>query len=492
MLWLARMTAQPTEEELLRAYVEAELRRLPGAESLLKWSPEVPLPQQYKFLALDTFEALYGGALGGGKSSALLMSACQYLDVPGFSALIMRKTYPDLSKPGALMDRAHSWWANTGAKWTEKERRWDFPSGARVVFGHCETDKDIYNYWGGEYQLVCIDELTQWNESPYKLILSRIRKPHSMDVPLRMRAATNPGQVGHDWVGARFVKPVQNERGELVPLSGPFIPALLTDNPHLSQEDYLENLKNLDETSYAQLVKGHWVRDSSTLVYPLKSELRVTQGRVQAARSGGWRGVLGIDLGAAEKKATTGYVIILWSLSSPQAIVARSYAQAGITPSSVADEVKEILKEWPEIDRVVMDEGAIGKAIGRELRTRHQLPIIPAEKQDRRGWIRMLKGAIERGDVLYGPEARGVYDEQEKLSWDEHGLDYLKGSVDHMTDALMYAWRWVQSWRAPRERPEPEPTEGTDEWWRREQSRMKEEALARVRDTEGSPWWSRY
>ena len=52
-------------------------------------------------------EALFGGAAGGGKSSALLMSALQYVDVPGYSAILFRKTFADLSLPGALMDRAN-------------------------------------------------------------------------------------------------------------------------------------------------------------------------------------------------------------------------------------------------------------------------------------------------------------------------------------------------------------------------------------------------
>jgi hypothetical protein len=73
-------------------------------------------------------EALYGGAAGGGKSTALLMGALLYVDVPGYSALILRRTYTDLALPGALMDVAHEWLEGSAATWHEMEKTWRFPS----------------------------------------------------------------------------------------------------------------------------------------------------------------------------------------------------------------------------------------------------------------------------------------------------------------------------------------------------------------------------
>ena len=71
--------------------------------------PEEPSITQKVFLRSYSLEGLFGGAAGGGKSSALLMSALQYVDVPGYSAILFRRTYADLALPGALMDRFRSW-----------------------------------------------------------------------------------------------------------------------------------------------------------------------------------------------------------------------------------------------------------------------------------------------------------------------------------------------------------------------------------------------
>ena len=70
------------------------------------------------FLCLDWKpEVFYGGAAGGGKSDALLMGALQYVDVPGYHALILRRTFAELSLPEALMERANEWLGPTDAVW---------------------------------------------------------------------------------------------------------------------------------------------------------------------------------------------------------------------------------------------------------------------------------------------------------------------------------------------------------------------------------------
>ena len=57
------------------------------------YSPEEASLTQKVFLRTYALEALFGGAAGGGKSSALLMAAMQYVDVPGYSAILFRRTY---------------------------------------------------------------------------------------------------------------------------------------------------------------------------------------------------------------------------------------------------------------------------------------------------------------------------------------------------------------------------------------------------------------
>lgn len=218
-----------------------------------------PYPKQAAYMLLDTKEAFYGGAAGGGKSDALLMCALQYVDVPGYSAIIFRKTFADLVKPGALIDRAQEWlspWTVTKqVRWVDKEKKFVFPSGAILQFGYMETPQDRFNYQGGEYQFIGFDEVTHMHEIGYTYMFSRLRRlKTAMDIPLRVRAASNPPDDGDnaEWVYDRFVNPETKDPKRV------FIPAGMDDNPHLDSESYIEALDELDPVTRARLRDGLW------------------------------------------------------------------------------------------------------------------------------------------------------------------------------------------------------------------------------------------
>lgn len=223
---------------------------------LPKWSryiPHVPHATQFAFLICPVTEILYGGAAGGGKSDALLMGALQYADSPGYAAILFRKSYPDLSLPGALMDKAREWLGGTDAKWNDTSKTWTFPSGATLSFGYLDSVNDKYRYQSAEFQYVGFDELTQFRESDYRYLFSRLRRASDGDtsaVPLRMRAASNPGGVGHDWVKQRFLTSRDPSRA--------FIPAKLADNPSLDATTYVRGLDQLDPITRQQLLNGDW------------------------------------------------------------------------------------------------------------------------------------------------------------------------------------------------------------------------------------------
>lgn len=224
---------------------------------LLRYYPNlhsVSAPQA-AFLLLDGFEAFYGGAAGGGKSDALLAAALQYVDVPGYAALILRRTFRQLDQPDAIMARSKEWLTPTDAHWNDDAKRWTFPSSATLTFGYLEHDNDVYNYQGPAYQFVGWDELTQFSEKQYTYLFSRTRRRTDMaalGIPIRHRSASNPGGIGHAWVKPRFID-VSTRKPDAV-----FIPAKVEDNPGLDVAEYRLSLERLDATLQAQLLHGDW------------------------------------------------------------------------------------------------------------------------------------------------------------------------------------------------------------------------------------------
>lgn len=221
--------------------------------------PHSPTIKQALFLGLSCREAMYGGAAGGGKSDALLMAAAQYVDVPGYAALLLRRSYKDLALPGAIMDRAFAWWRSK-AHWNNDTKTFTFPSGATITFSYLSNDADVYRYQGAEFQFVGFDELTQFSERQYKYLFSRTRRLAGSNVPIRMRAASNPGGSGHAWVYERFLA-TGRVAGRI------FVPARLHDNPYLDAAEYTESLSELDPITRQQLLGGVWVTDAALHPY---------------------------------------------------------------------------------------------------------------------------------------------------------------------------------------------------------------------------------
>lgn len=223
--------------------------------------PHAPTPKQAEFLLAPEREVFYGGAVGGGKSDAILMAALQYVQVPKYAAMIFRRNYADLSLPGALMERAEEWLEPTDAHWSNMDKRWTFPSGATLSFGYMQRDNDRFRYRSSELSFIGWDEGTDFTEVQYTYLLSRLRRLQGFPVPMRSRMGSNPDGPGALWVQDRFV-PLNEDTGEPEPWRNPpgrrFIPSGLDDNPYLDTVEYEMALAELDVVTRQQLREGRW------------------------------------------------------------------------------------------------------------------------------------------------------------------------------------------------------------------------------------------
>ena len=264
---------------------KGDLTDLPAAVADLVEDSEVvfqpnPGPQE-EFLSAGERDVLYGGAAGGGKSFALLADPLRYCHNPNHRGLLLRRTLDELTE---LIDKSRQLYpkAFPGAKFRESKSTWHFPSGATIWFTYLDKDKDVTRFQGQAFNWIGIDEITQY-PTPYvwDYLRSRLRSTDSeLQQHLYMRCTANPGGVGGWWVkkmyidgtpenkaypafdldtGKPFVWPHNHEKAGQPLFYRKFVPARLTDNPHLMADGQYESmLRSLPEVERKRLLEGDW------------------------------------------------------------------------------------------------------------------------------------------------------------------------------------------------------------------------------------------
>lgn len=246
-------------------------------DRVITWKPH---ERQVAFLELpdSIFEAMYGGAAGGGKSETLLNLPIVrgFYKHPRFKGILFRRTYPELEAEIILRSQAQGLYEGVGGKYNQEKKRWTFPSGATMSFGHLEYDSDVRKYDSAEYNYVAFDELTSFTEYMYLYLFSRCRSS-SRDLPAIVRSGTNPGNIGHAWVRARFV--------EIAPagtvcidgatkLKRIFIQSKAQDNPYLMEADpqYIQRLQGMAEKDRRAKLDGDWYTFSGQVFDDFREE----------------------------------------------------------------------------------------------------------------------------------------------------------------------------------------------------------------------------
>lgn len=238
----------------------------------------------------------YGGAAGGGKTWALLLEILRWIGLVGFTAVVFRRTSPEIMMPGGLWDKAQDLFPWSKGVGMRSSTRWDWPSGAWCKFSHMQHEDDMYAWQGGELALLCFDELTHFTERMFWYLVSRMRS--TCGVNPYCRATCNP--LANSWVAKMiewwidedgfaitersgviryFARSKEEEtqedklvwgatREELTEqgfadddiMSFTFVAAKLSDNPALLQKDpkYLSKLRNLPRYERLCLLDGNW------------------------------------------------------------------------------------------------------------------------------------------------------------------------------------------------------------------------------------------
>ena len=345
-----------------------EVERVDDEESLnVVFKPNTG--PQTQFLAAGEREVLYGGSAGGGKSYAMLADPLRYMGHPSFSGLLLRHTTEELRE---LVWKSQEIYPKIwkGIKWSERKMQWVAPSGARLWMSYLDRDDDVLRYQGLAFSWIGFDELTQWaTPFAWNYMRSRLRTASS-DLPIYMRATTNPGGPGHGWVKKMFIDPAPYgktfdatniETGEVLKYPAghskagqalfkrKFIPARLSDNPYLSREgDYEAMLLSLPEQQRRQLLEGDWDIKEGAAFTEFNRDIHVVEPFHIPSN---WVKFRSCDYGYGSFSG------VLWFAVSPseQLIVYRELYVSKVLATDLADMINELEAEDGNIKYGVLD-----------------------------------------------------------------------------------------------------------------------------------------
>lgn len=151
--------------------------------------------------------AIVGGAMGAGKSYALILEVMKHVGDPHFRCGIFRKNRANILCLGGLWEEllqvARS--CRLRVKTNRHDLKITFPSGAVVHFGHANHPNFKQYLKGTQYTAIFIDEGDEFDEEIFKFLMARLRSKSK--VKPYMRITTNPSE---GWI-KKMIKPFLNE-----------------------------------------------------------------------------------------------------------------------------------------------------------------------------------------------------------------------------------------------------------------------------------------
>lgn len=307
---------------------------------LLTTAAYCPTPKQQEFHAAaracddpgGPVVLLFGGARAGGKTHCVYSQAghddCQRY--PGLKVLFLRiiqkharESFDDLIRR-TMTCQPHK----------TSQGMIQFPNGSRIIYGGCRTAQDVEGYVGQEYDLIIVEELTQFPQDTIDMVLGSLRTSRTDDWRPRAYFTTNPGGVGHEWVKQQFVIPYRMKQEQ----ETRFIPALSTDNPHVNPE-YQKYLDGLTGIRRAMWRDGDWDIQEGRAFPSFGADNVITLEEYrEMVSTGTWVHYRGIDFG------TRNPYCCVWLAFNPvlgRVINYREHYKAGITAGEQADLINQ-------------------------------------------------------------------------------------------------------------------------------------------------------
>lgn len=296
-----------------------------------------PQPKQREFLLAKERFVAYGGARGGGKSWVVREKAKRMaVKWPGIRILILRRRYKDILDNHILPLQKDI--PTQIAKYKETEHAFVFYNGSRIKCSYCESRGDALQYQGQEYDIIFMEEATQFEFWVFEILKACIRGANTF--PKRMYLTCNPDGIGFLWVKRLFV-----ER-EFLPNEDPrdyvFIQANIDDNMALKyyDPDYVRMLDSLSEDLRRRWRDGEWDVVSGQYFDEFRRHIHVIDPFPVPPE---WRRYASIDYGLDR------FVCLWWAVAPSGDIYC--YREVAVSDATISEAAKLYIDRVSYIDK---------------------------------------------------------------------------------------------------------------------------------------------
>ncbi len=343
------------------------------------------------------------------------------------------------------------------------------PIGVVIQLRGAHTAQEIEKYRGKAFKLVIIDEAQSFPDTVLRPLIQDVIGPTLLDYsgalwlvgtppPLRRgyffecyAGKLAAGREIHHWT-------VRDNERFPARLAGKSVDQILADVR--AEFGWTE-----EDPTYRREYLGEDVEDLEALLF----EYIAARNGVAEPEGGEWTNVLALDLGHDDNSALS---VEGWRKGDRRVWHRAEWRDNKVDVTDCVNKLVEFRALYRPVSMVI-DTGGLGKMIAAEIRRRHQIPVEPAEKNDKPGAIKLWNTAMRKGQYFAAPDSLLV-EEFGLVRKDPDALARGKlqelgphdgGYHGNMTDASLYAWRkcWAHLEKIPEDKPPEyqEPTELT-------------------------------
>lgn len=268
----------------------------------------------------------------------------------------------------------------------------------------------------------------------------------------------------------------------------------LYDNPYLPDaREFVAKLKarkKWEDTNptYRREYLGQWVIDFESLLIKYDSKVNDYDSLPMLHKP--YHYILGVDIGLRDSDALA---VLAWHDGSPNIYLVEEIITANQDITTLSSQIQYCIDKYNP-DKIVMDEGALGKKIAEEIRRRRGLPIHAADKARKMENIAFLNDWMRLGQFKAKRQSRFAHDcEHLQIDYDHSTSSKIvvkKGFHSDIIDSVLYAFK--ESPAFTYKAPDLKLVHGSKEWSDNETKMMEEaayeKAVAQQRQMSGYDW----